>query len=87
HGLFVIEDSCDALGASYDGKPLGSFGDMATLSFYPAHHITTGEGGAVLTSSAKLKRAVTSLRDWGRDCWCPPGQDNSCGRRFDWQLG
>ena len=87
HNLFVIEDTCDAVGATYDGKPVGSFGDLATASFYPAHHITMGEGGAVLTQSGVLKKIVESFRDWGRDCWCPPGADNTCGRRFDWQLG
>lgn len=87
HDLFVIEDTCDAVGATYDGKPVGSFGDLATTSFYPAHHITMGEGGSVLTQSGILKKIVESFRDWGRDCWCPPGADNTCGRRFDWQLG
>ncbi len=87
HNLFVIEDTCDAVGAMYDGKPAGSFGDLATTSFYPAHHITMGEGGSVLTQSGALKKIVESFRDWGRDCWCPPGADNTCGRRFDWQLG
>jgi len=87
HNLFVIEDTCDAVGAMYNGKPAGSFGDLATTSFYPAHHITMGEGGSVLTQSGALKKIVESFRDWGRDCWCPPGADNTCGRRFDWQLG
>lgn len=87
HDLYVIEDSCDAVGATYDGKPVGSFGDTATASFYPAHHITMGEGGCVLTNSAPLKKIIESFRDWGRDCWCPPGHDNTCNRRFDWQLG
>jgi CDP-6-deoxy-D-xylo-4-hexulose-3-dehydrase len=87
HDLALIEDTCDALGALYHGRPVGSFGDMATLSFYPAHHLTTGEGGAVLTSSPALRRIVRSLRDWGRDCWCEPGVDNTCQRRFDWKLG
>ena len=86
-GLLVVEDCCDALGALYRGRPVGTFGDMATLSFYPAHHITTGEGGAVLTSNANLKSLVESLRDWGRDCWCDPGKDNTCTKRFEWQLG
>ena len=85
--LWLIEDSCDALGAMYDGKSVGGFGDIATLSFYPAHHITTGEGGAVLTSSALLNKIILSFRDWGRDCWCPTGKDNTCGKRFEWQLG
>lgn len=87
HGLFLIEDCCDALGAQYDGKPVGSFGDLATLSFYPAHQITMGEGGAVFTQRTAFAAAAESLRDWGRDCWCAPGKDNTCGKRFDWQLG
>jgi CDP-6-deoxy-D-xylo-4-hexulose-3-dehydrase len=85
-GVYVVEDNCDALGSLYQGKWTGGFGTLATQSFYPAHHITTGEGGAVLTNSASLKRAVESLRDWGRDCWCPPGQDNTCGKRFEWRF-
>ena len=87
HNLFLVEDSCDALGARYAGRPVGTFGDVGTLSFYPAHHITMGEGGAVFTSSSRLKRALESLRDWGRDCWCAPGCDNTCKQRFNWQLG
>jgi CDP-6-deoxy-D-xylo-4-hexulose-3-dehydrase len=87
HGLWLVEDSCDALGSTWRGRPVGSFGQLATLSFYPAHHITTGEGGCVLTSDPLLKRAVESFRDWGRDCWCDPGNDNTCGKRFGWQLG
>jgi CDP-6-deoxy-D-xylo-4-hexulose-3-dehydrase len=87
HHLYVVEDCCDALGATYDGKLVGSFGDIGTLSFYPAHHITTGEGGAVFTKSSQFKRILESLRDWGRDCWCPPGHDNTCKQRFGWQLG
>ena len=87
HNLWVVEDCCDAVGARFDGRPVGTFGDLATVSFYPAHHITMGEGGAVLTSNPKLKKIVESLRDWGRDCWCEPGQDNTCGRRFEWKLG
>jgi CDP-6-deoxy-D-xylo-4-hexulose-3-dehydrase len=87
HGLWLIEDNCDALGATCGGRTTGSIGDLSTLSFYPAHHITTGEGGCVLTSSPALKRVVESFRDWGRDCWCAPGDCNTCGRRFDWQLG
>jgi len=87
HGLWLIEDCCDALGATYDGKKVGAFGDLATFSFYPAHHITMGEGGCVLTDQPLLKTLVESFRDWGRDCWCDPGKDNTCGRRFDWQLG
>lgn len=87
HGLWLIEDCCDAVGATYKGEKAGSFGDLATVSFYPAHHITMGEGGAVLTDKPKLKTLVESFRDWGRDCWCEPGDDNTCGKRFDWQLG
>jgi CDP-6-deoxy-D-xylo-4-hexulose-3-dehydrase len=87
HDLYLVEDCCDAIGATYDGKPVGTFGDLATVSFYPAHHITMGEGGAVLTKLPLLKRIVESFRDWGRDCWCEPGKDNTCGKRFDWQLG
>ena len=85
--LWLIEDCCDAIGGSFDGKPIGTYGDVATVSFYPAHHITMGEGGAVLTSNAMVKLAAESFRDWGRDCWCPPGKDNTCKKRFDWQLG
>lgn len=87
HGLWLIEDCCDALGSTYRGKKVGTFGHLGTLSFYPAHHITMGEGGAVFTNDPLLKRIVESFRDWGRDCWCPPGCDNTCGKRFDWQLG
>lgn len=87
HQLWVIEDICDAVGAEYRGQKVGTFGDLATVSFYPAHHITMGEGGAVLTNSPRLKKLVASFRDWGRDCWCDPGEDNTCGKRFDWQLG
>jgi CDP-6-deoxy-D-xylo-4-hexulose-3-dehydrase len=87
HNLYLIEDCCDALGATYDGKPVGSFGDLATVSFYPAHHITMGEGGAVMTKNMKLMPLVESFRDWGRDCWCPPGKSNTCCKRFGWQLG
>jgi CDP-6-deoxy-D-xylo-4-hexulose-3-dehydrase len=87
YGLWLIEDCCDALGATYRGRNVGTFGDLATLSFYPAHHITMGEGGAVLTNEPMLKMLVESFRDWGRDCWCEPGRDNTCGKRFDWQLG
>ncbi len=86
YDLYLVEDSCDAVGATFGGKPVGSFGDTATASFYPAHHITMGEGGCVLTSSPSLKKIVESFRDWGRDCWCPPGRDNTCSRRFDWQF-
>jgi len=87
HGLWLIEDSCDALGSTYDGKRVGSFGDLATVSFYPAHHITTGEGGAVLVRSPLVRRQVESFRDWGRDCYCETGHDNTCNKRFEWQLG
>jgi CDP-4-dehydro-6-deoxyglucose reductase, E1 len=87
HDLWLVEDCCDALGASFGGKPVGTFGDLATVSFYPAHHITMGEGGCVLTDRPKLKTLAESFRDWGRDCWCAPGMDNTCGKRFDWQLG
>ena len=87
YNLWVIEDNCDALGGTYSGQTLGSFGDMSTLSFYPAHHITTGEGGAVLTKKAVLKPILESFRDWGRDCWCAPGKDNTCLKRYEWQLG
>ncbi|MBS0229040.1 MAG: lipopolysaccharide biosynthesis protein RfbH [Proteobacteria bacterium] len=84
HDLWLVEDCCDALGASYDGQKVGTFGDIATLSFYPAHHITMGEGGAVFTNNAELKLIAESFRDWGRDCYCEPGKDNTCGKRFGW---
>ena len=87
HNLWVIEDSCDALGSTYDGKLVGTFGNLATFSFYPAHHITMGEGGAVITNDSRLKTIVESFRDWGRDCWCDPGKENTCGKRFAWELG
>lgn len=87
HDLWLVEDCCDAVGALYDGKMVGTFGDIATVSFYPAHHMTMGEGGAVLTSDPKLKKLAESFRDWGRDCWCPTGTDNTCGKRFSWNLG
>ncbi len=87
HGLWLIEDCCDAVGAEYNGQKVGAFGDLATVSFYPAHHITMGEGGCVLTDSPALKKLVESFRDWGRDCWCDTGKDNTCGKRYDWQLG
>ena len=87
HGLWLIEDCCDALGSTYAGRNVGTWGHIGTLSFYPAHHITMGEGGAVFTSDPTIKRAIESFRDWGRDCWCNPGCDNTCGKRFDWQLG
>lgn len=87
HNLWVVEDCCDALGSTYRGQNCGTFGDLATVSFYPAHHMTMGEGGAVLTDKPMLKTLAESFRDWGRDCWCEPGQDNTCGKRFDWQLG
>lgn len=85
--IFLIEDTCDAFGSKYNNKLVGTFGDASTLSFYPAHHITTGEGGAILTNNPKLKKIIESLRDWGRDCYCLPGEDNTCKKRFDWQLG
>jgi CDP-6-deoxy-D-xylo-4-hexulose-3-dehydrase len=87
NNLWLIEDCCDALGSVYKGRNVGAFGDLATVSFYPAHHITMGEGGCVLTDKPQLDRLVESFRDWGRDCWCAPGKDNTCGKRFDWQLG
>jgi len=87
HDLWLIEDCCDAVGSQYQGRMVGTFGDLATVSFYPAHHITMGEGGAVLTNSPLLKTLAESFRDWGRDCWCDPGKDNTCGKRFEWQLG
>jgi CDP-6-deoxy-D-xylo-4-hexulose-3-dehydrase len=87
HNLWLIEDSCDALGSKFDNQNVGTFGDLATLSFYPAHHITMGEGGAVFTNSKKLERIAESFRDWGRDCYCEPGKDNTCNKRFNWQLG
>jgi CDP-4-dehydro-6-deoxyglucose reductase, E1 len=87
YNLWLIEDSCDALGSTYDGKLTGSFGDTATLSFYPAHHITTGEGGAVFVKSPLVRKQVESFRDWGRDCYCETGKDNTCNKRFEWQLG
>ncbi len=87
HELWLVEDCCDALGSTYDGRPVGSFGDIGTLSFYPAHHITMGEGGAVFTRNPQLKRILESLRDWGRDCYCATGCDNTCGKRFEQQHG
>jgi CDP-6-deoxy-D-xylo-4-hexulose-3-dehydrase len=87
HGLWLVEDACDSLGSTYDGQKTGSFGDTATLSFYPAHHITTGEGGAVFVKSPLVRKQVESFRDWGRDCYCETGHDNTCHKRFEWQLG
>ena len=87
HGLWLIEDCCDALGATYQGRNVGTFGDIGTLSFYPAHHITMGEGGAVFTNNDELRRIAESFRDWGRDCYCEPGRDNTCNKRFCWKLG
>jgi CDP-4-dehydro-6-deoxyglucose reductase, E1 len=87
HSLWFVEDNCDALGSRYNGKYTGTFGDLSTFSFYPAHHMTMGEGGAVLTDDHQLKKILLSFRDWGRDCWCDTGQDNSCHKRFSWQLG
>ncbi len=87
YNLWLVEDCCDALGSTWKGQKVGTFGDIATVSFYPAHHITMGEGGAVLTNKPSLQVLIDSWRDWGRDCWCEPGVDNTCGKRFDWQLG
>jgi len=87
YGLWLIEDCCDALGSTYNGQLVGTFGDIGTLSFYPAHHITMGEGGAVFTNNLELKQIAESFRDWGRDCYCPPGKDNTCGKRFCWKMG
>jgi CDP-6-deoxy-D-xylo-4-hexulose-3-dehydrase len=87
YNLWLIEDCCDALGSTWKGRQVGTFGDIATVSFYPAHHITMGEGGAVLTDKPNLQVLIESFRDWGRDCWCHPGKDNTCGKRFEWQLG
>ena len=87
HDLWMIEDNCDALGSKYNGKYTGTFGHIATFSFYPPHHMTMGEGGALITNDTQLKRLIESFRDWGRDCWCGSGCDNSCGKRFEWQLG
>ncbi len=87
HNLWLIEDCCDALGSTFGGRMVGTFGDIATFSFYPAHHITMGEGGCVATNKPQLTKLIECFRDWGRDCWCAPGKDNTCGKRFDWQLG
>ncbi|MGB7331512.1 MAG: lipopolysaccharide biosynthesis protein RfbH, partial [Terriglobales bacterium] len=87
HNLWVVEDCCDAVGSLYKGRAVGTFGHLATTSFYPAHHITMGEGGCVLTQSPALKKLAESFRDWGRDCWCDPGKSNTCGCRFEWKLG
>jgi CDP-6-deoxy-D-xylo-4-hexulose-3-dehydrase len=87
HRLWMIEDTCDAVGATWAAQQVGTFGDLATVSFYPAHHLTMGEGGAVMMRSPKMRTIAESFRDWGRDCWCAPGKDNTCGKRFDWQLG
>lgn len=87
HGLWVVEDCCDAFGSTLDGQLCGTFGDIGTLSFYPAHHITMGEGGAVFSRDPLLMKIAESFRDWGRDCYCPPGKDNTCGKRFCWKLG
>ncbi len=87
HQLWVLEDSCDALGATFDGKLVGTFGDLASLSFYPAHQMTMGEGGGVVINHPRLKKTARSIRDWGRDCWCDPGKSNTCGKRFGWELG
>jgi len=87
YDLWLIEDDCDSLGSTFDGKKTGTFGDLATLSFYPAHHITMGEGGAVIVNNSRLRKIATSFRDWGRDCWCDPGVDNTCLNRFGWKMG
>ena len=87
YDLWLVEDCCDALGSEYNGQKVGTFGDIGTLSFYPAHHITMGEGGAVFTNNLELKQIAESFRDWGRDCYCPPGKDNTCSKRFCWKLG
>ena len=87
YNLWLVEDSCDALGSKFNNQNVGTFGDLATLSFYPAHHITMGEGGAVFTNNKKLERIAESFRDWGRDCYCEPGKDNTCNKRFGWKLG
>src|SRR5437764_4934093 len=87
YNLWLVEDCCDALGSTYKGRKVGTFGDISTVSFYPAHHITMGEGGAVMTDKPALQVIIDSFRDWGRDCWCEPGMDNTCGKRFEWQLG
>ena len=87
NNLWLVEDNCDALGSKYNGKFTGTFGDVATLSFYPAHHITMGEGGAIFTNNLKIKRVAESFRDWGRDCYCEPGKENTCNKRFEWKLG
>jgi CDP-6-deoxy-D-xylo-4-hexulose-3-dehydrase len=87
YDLWLLEDCCDALGSEYNGQKVGTFGDIGTLSFYPAHHITMGEGGAVFTNNLELKQIAESFRDWGRDCYCPPGKDNTCSKRFCWKLG
>ena len=87
HGLWLVEDNCDAAGSLYRGRKTGTFGQLATLSFYPPHHMTMGEGGAVLLTDDALEKAASSIRDWGRDCWCAPGVDNTCGKRFEWELG
>lgn len=87
HSLWLVEDCCDALGGTYKGQKVGTFGDLATVSFYPAHHMTMGEGGCVMTEKPLLRTLAESFRDWGRDCWCEPGKDNTCGKRFEWQLG
>jgi len=87
HGIYLIEDCCDAVGAKVGGKPVGAFGEFATVSFYPAHHLTMGEGGAVMSSSPIYKKLAESFRDWGRDCWCPPGKSDTCAKRFKWKMG
>jgi CDP-6-deoxy-D-xylo-4-hexulose-3-dehydrase len=87
HDLWLLEDGCDALGATWGGRLVGTFGAMSSISFYPAHHMTMGEGGMVVVNKPGVRRTCLSIRDWGRDCWCEPGVNNTCGKRFDWQLG
>ena len=87
YNLFLLEDGCDCLGAKWDNKLMGTFGEMSSISFYPAHHMTMGEGGMVVVNNRFMKKTALSIRDWGRDCWCPPGEYNTCGKRFEWKLG
>ena len=87
YNLFLLEDGCDCLGAKWDNKLMGTFGEMSSISFYPAHHMTMGEGGMVVVNNRFMKKTALSIRDWGRDCWCPPGENNTCGKRFEWELG
>ena len=87
YNLYLLEDGCDCLGAEWDGKLMGTFGDMSSISFYPAHHMTMGEGGMVIINNRLIKKTALSIRDWGRDCWCMPGENDTCGKRFNWKLG